>query len=457
MRRVGPLPLILIVAGCMTSTPVRTKAIAVGAAPTKSSGPTLSSVDNKSPSPTPANAASPSATAAPQPSATAKPTTKPSGTPTVAPTAQPTSNTPAPSSSVGGVVYNSDPLPSPTPTPVPVPPSAVGVSTYAGRGNQGFIDALAADSEFTQPYALAVQGSAAMFVGDRSGNRVRRIDLATRQVSTVAGSGVAGYHDGIGQQAQFKTMNALTLDAAGNVYVADAGNSVIRKIDMSDPGNPSVSTLAGIAGTPGKRDGAAGQALFSGPWCMTVVGRTLYVADAGNRCVRAIDLDSLNVSTFAGTGTAGTADGPAANATFTSPQGLAVDAASNFYISDAGTHVIRRIDWADGNHAVTTVAGRGSAGNVNADGTNAAFNTPRGVAVGSDGNLYVADTNNHVIRKIDLASAGRTVTTYAGTGTAGFFDGDVASAKFDTPVGLLWAAGGLCVADTNNFRVRLIQ
>jgi sugar lactone lactonase YvrE len=189
-----------------------------------------------------------------------------------------------------------------------------------------------------------------------------------------------------------------------------------------------------------------------------VVGRTLYVADAGNAQIRTVDLDAAMVGTYAGTGTAGGADGAAlTTASFTTPKGLALASGNTMYVADAGTHTIRRIDGPDPNHAVTTVAGKGALGFLDADGTNAAFNAPSGLVVGTDGNLYVADTGNHLIRRIDLASAGKTVTTWAGVGVAGFFDGPPSSAKFSTPVGLAWLGSGLVVADSGNFRVRQIQ
>lgn len=447
MRRLGSLPLVLIVAACTSNAPVRTKPIPVGASATKAAGPTLSSLGEPSPTPTPTTTATATptpGTPSAQPSASATPTPTPSATPTQS----------GSGSSIGGVVYHNEP---PQGTPPPVPPAAGSVSTYAGGASAGYVDAGAMDARFTSPYALAVQGTTAMYVADRGGYRIRRINLATRQVTTVAGSGVSGYRDAIGQQAQFGDVNGIALDANGMLYVADGSNNVIRKIDTSDLGTPNVTTLAGMQGAGGRRDGAGMQALFSNPWAMVVVGRTLYVADADNAQIRTVDLDAATVGTYAGTGTTGGADGAAlSTATFTTPRGLALASDHTMYVADAGNHTIRRIDGPDANHPVTTVAGKGSLGFLDADGTNAAFNAPSGLAMGTDGNLYVADTGNHLLRKVDLASSGKTVTTWAGIGLAGFLDGPRASAKFSSPVGLAWLGSGLAIADSGNFRVRLL-
>jgi sugar lactone lactonase YvrE len=286
-------------------------------------------------------------------------------------------------------------------------------------------------------------------LGDPSDGAVA-FDLAPPIFSTLAllAGSSAGYADGIGAQAKLDNPNGIAVDAAGNIYVADTGNALVRKVDV----NAVVTTLAGQQGQSSERDGTGTQATFDQPQGITVdPSGIVWVTDANAGTIRRIATGGV-VTTFAGNGN-GFADGTVANARFNQPRGIVADGAGNLYVSDAGNQLIRRIIVATG--TVSTLAGGvGQSGLVDGVGTAARFNQPRGLAV--DGTtLYVADSANSAIRAIALATAA--VTTLAGTGTPGPNDGVGTAAAFDNARGVaLDGLGDLYVADTNNSMVRKI-
>ena len=264
-------------------------------------------------------------------------------------------------------------------------------------------------------------------------------------VSTLAGSS-SGYAKGTGAAAQFAAPYAVARDGSGNVYVADSSNHRIRKVT---PGGV-VTTLAGT-NTAGYADGTAGAAQFNGPYGVAVDGAgNVYVADRFNNCIRKVTPDGV-VSTLAGQTTAGLADGNGAAASFSSPTGVAVDTSGNVYVADYSNNRIRKVTPTG---EVTTLAGN-YRGYVDGTGAAALFDGPYGVAVDGAGNAYVADQNNHCIRKITLAGE---VTTLAGLGgTSGYAEGNGAAAKFNYPRGVVVdSAGSVYVADTYNHRIRKI-
>ncbi len=266
------------------------------------------------------------------------------------------------------------------------------------------------------------------------------------QVSTFAGSGTAGSNDATGTLASFNYPAGVCADAAGNIYVADQSNNKIRKITPAGV----VTTFAGL-GANGFANGQGTAAAFLVPkgLCADAAGN-IYVADYGNHEIRKITPAGL-VTTFAGTGRIGNIDGPIISAKFSYPSGVCADAAGNIYVADTYNHKIRKITPAG---LVSTLAGTGSAGNIDGPATSAKFNYPSGVCVDASGNIYVADASNHKIRKITPSGA---VSTLAGTGSNGNNDGPGIAAKFYYPSGVcVDASGNIYVADAYNDKIRKI-
>jgi sugar lactone lactonase YvrE len=260
----------------------------------------------------------------------------------------------------------------------------------------------------------------------------------------------SGSLDGTGSAARLNGASGVATDSAGNVYVADTGNHTIRKITPAG----LVSTLAGTAGLSGSVDAAGAAARFNTPrGVATDSADNVYVADSGNNTIRKITPAGV-VSTLAGTaGSSGSTDAAGAAARFSVPDGVATDSAGNVYVADSGNHTIRKITAAG---AASTLAGTaGSPGSTDAAGPLARFNFPRGVATDSANNVYVADTNNHTIRKITPAGV---TSTLAGTaGSAGTIDGLGAAARFNAPNGVATdSANNVYVADTNNNTIRKV-
>lgn len=263
----------------------------------------------------------------------------------------------------------------------------------------------------------------------------------------------AGSADGTNSNAQFNQPCGVALDAAGNIYVADTGNSTIRKI-APDGTNWVVTTVAGLAGTPGNVDGTNSEARFNLPFGIAVDSAgTMYIADTYNNSIRRIAPSGTNwvVVTLAG--------GANTNEQFYYPQAVAVDSAGSVYIADSYGQRIRELTLVGTNWIVTTLAGLAGATGTN-DGTGAAarFNYPSGVAVDGAGNVYVADLRNFTIRQIKPVGTNWVVSTLAGLAWhAGSADGTNSSARFGGPVGItLDSLGNLYVGDYGNYTIRKI-
>jgi sugar lactone lactonase YvrE len=326
------------------------------------------------------------------------------------------------------------------------------VSTLAGTpGLGGRADGTGAAARFFYPAGIAVTSAGTVYVAD-TGNHTLRVVTAAGAVTTLAGAaGVSGIADGVGGEARFAYPYGVAVDSSGNLYIADHDNNTIRKMNPAG----GVTTLAGAAGISGSADGAGGAARFSGPAGVAVDGGgNVYVADAGNTSIRKISPNGT-VTTFAGvSGVAGSADGVGAAARFNAPQGIAVDNAGNIYIADTNNSTIRKVT-AGG--TVTTIAGvAGQNGSTDGPGGAARFNAPYAVAVDGGGNVYVADFRNATIRKITVATG--TVTTLAGfAGQVGCADGFAGAARFNQPYGVaVDGHGSVFVADTYNRAVREI-
>ncbi|HSR32545.1 MAG TPA: ABC transporter substrate-binding protein [Anaerolineae bacterium] len=369
----------------------------------------------------------------------------------------------------------------PKPTLEPVTSSflyvdGVTVSTLAGDGHWGHRDGPGAQARFVGLEGVAIDEQGSIYIAERFGNRIRRIS-PDGMVSTLAGTGVPGYAEGPAPSAQFNFPFGIAVDVAGNVYVADAFNHRIRVIHPGGAALPAppvptgtegslaegsssagtVSTLAGD-GEAGYRDGPALQARFDRPTgvALSATG-VLYVADAGNNRVRAISPDGI-VTTLAGSGERGFKDGPPDQAQFNGPQYITVDGDGNIYAADSisfelrGNHAIRRIT-PDG--IVTTVAGTGRPGRADGPAADAGFALPSGLDVDASGNLFVADEDNQRIRIITPQGM---VYTLAGIGTNGYADGAGSEAAFFFPHGVaLDGAGRLYVAESATSRIRVIQ
>jgi sugar lactone lactonase YvrE len=281
--------------------------------------------------------------------------------------------------------------------------------------------------------------------------------------SGIAGSTNNGSVDGVGTNAEFNSPQGLAVDANYNVYVADTVNSTIRKLAFTN-GNWQVSTIAGTPMNPGSADGTNGFAHFNNPKGIAVDQTTnVYVADTSNSTIRRLFPLGTNwvVSTVAGAaGTNGSTDGPNALARFNTPHGIAVDHNGNLYVADTVNDTIRKVTPISTNWVVSTIAG--SAGIIGTnDGTNslARFSSPKGIAVdGAGKNVYVADTTNDIIRKLSLVGTNWIVSTIAGlAGNPGSADGTNSDARFDDPAGItIDSAGNLYVADTVNNIIRKI-
>jgi sugar lactone lactonase YvrE len=317
--------------------------------------------------------------------------------------------------------------------------SAGAVTTIAGKaGMSGSEDGTGSAARFSSPAAIARDSAGNLYVTDTGNYTVRKITQAG-VVTTLAGSaGQKGAADGTGAAARFGVPIAVAVDNAGNVYVADmvdwsAPSGTIRKITPAGV----VTTLAGSAGQAGSADGQGQAARFFQPHGLTVdAAGTLYVADGGNHTVRKVS-SSGAVTTFAGqAGQSGSTDGAATAARFFSPQGMASDNAGNIYVGD-GFETLRKISPAG---VVSTLAGSGLSGSADGLGREAKFDELNGLALDGAGNVYVADAGNYAVRKVTPAGL---VSTVAGTARGLVSrDGSGAAARFFAPIGLAIDTGG---------------
>lgn len=288
-------------------------------------------------------------------------------------------------------------------------------------------------------------------IGTQLGGARQGVNLSLKNVvSTIAGkTGMAGAADGIGMRARFDAPKGITTDGV-NLYIADLNNHTIRKIDIA---SGMVTTIAGMAGKKGSSDGKGTVARFYRPCGITTDGSNLYVSDSNNHSVRQIVIETGVVTTLAGgVGEVGYVDGKGSQARFFIPEGITTDG-SNLYVADTHNHSVRKIELESA--IVTTLAGlSGAPGYLDDAGDKARFSYPKGIT--TDGcNLYVADFGNHRIRRIALAGAA--VSTLAGNvkeEDAAADQGELA--RFNYPSGIATDGRNLYVADTFNRTVRKI-
>ena len=338
------------------------------------------------------------------------------------------------------------------------------VSTLAGRaGSPGSDNGTNGAARFDFPFAVAAAANGRLFVTDVNNATIRQLTLSGTNwvVSTIAGSvGNSGNADGTNTVARFNGPLGAAADGSGNLLVADANSHTIRKLTLTGT-NWAVTTLAGQVDTPGSDDGTNRTALFNSPIGMAVDSSgNAYIADNGSHTIRKLTFVGTNrvVRTIAGrAGFAGSSDGTNDVARFNGPAGVAVDASGNVYVAEWGNSVIRRLSPLGTNWVVSTIAGwiGGSA-----DGTNrtAQFFQPYGIAVDTNGFVYVADAGNNTIRKLTPQGTNWVVTTIAGlAGGQGSADGTNIAARFSAPYpGAVDPAGNVYVADSENSTLRKI-
>lgn len=374
------------------------------------------------------------------------------------------------------------------------------VTTIAGDpGVPGTSDGTGTAARFQIPLGLAIDGNDVLYVTDNGAHTIRRVTTAGVVDTWAGGATLPGLVNATGTNARFSAPVGIIAEADGTLYVSDSNNGLIRKVSpaaevttfatlgsvpdasvelttpaglvrdgsgiftVADLGNHRLlsvsaagvaSTALGAAALPGATNATGAAARFDTPTAVAFAddGR-VFVADSGNNVIRVIATDGT-VSTLAGTaGESGFADGTGAEARFSIPTGIAVDTAGTAYVADSGNHVIRKITPAG---VVTTLAGAATfPGSQDGESTVARFFQPSGLAVDARGNVFVADAGNHAIRKVTPTG---TVTTLAGQlGISGSQDGTGTGARFSTPVGVAVAADGtVFVADQLNYAIRQV-
>jgi DNA-binding beta-propeller fold protein YncE len=318
------------------------------------------------------------------------------------------------------------------------------VTTLAGTGSSGSANGTGTSASFYNPQGITTDGTN-LYVADSMNNLIRKIVISTGVVTTVAGTGSSGSANGTGTSASFNNPNGITTDGT-NLYLAEIGNQLIRKIVIS---TGVVTTVAGT-GSSGSANGTGTSASFNQPNVITTDGTNLYVAELGNHLIRKIVISTGVVTTVAGTGSSGSANGTGTSASFNQPNGITTDG-TNLYVADFDNHLIRKIVISTG--VVTTVAGTGSSGSANGTGTSASFDRPQGIT--TDGTNLYADSMNNLIRKIVISTG--VVTTVAGTGSNGSANGTGTSASFSQPNGITTDGTNLYVADYLNHLIRKIE
>ena len=343
--------------------------------------------------------------------------------------------------------------------------SAATVTTLVGNGVAGF-----SDTQVNNPYGMAIGPDGGLYFCDRGNQRIRRLDLTTKKMTTIAGNGQRGY-TGDGGPATAATLaepHEILFDAAGDLYIAERDNHVIRKVNMK---TGIISTVAGTGEAGFSGDGGpAVRAQLRQPHSIFLDrDGTMLICDIGNHRIRRLHLDTGIIETWAGTGaTERTPDGsPVVGTPVTGPRAFIVSPAGDLYLALREGNAILRIDAAtktykriagtgevgfSGDHGPATSARFGGS----ATGGAARVAGPKALAYGPDDSLYIADTESHAIRKVDLKTG--IITTVLGTGQIG--DGpetDPLQCKLNRPHGVLYANGVLYVADSEAHRIRVLK
>jgi trimeric autotransporter adhesin len=343
------------------------------------------------------------------------------------------------------------------------------IHVYAGNGTLGFSgdSATATNASLNNPGGVAADGAGNIYIADTANNAIRRVVVSTGLIQTVAGHGGAACNfsgnGGSATNALMCTPAGIFVDGSGNFFIADTGNHVVREVVFAT-GN--IVTVAGIGTAGFSGDGGfAIQAQLRSPSSVYVdsIGN-IFIADTGNHCIREVPATGPNANkilTIAGIGTSAGYSGdpgPATAAQLNLPGSVYLDGFGNIYVADTGNHVIRKVTGGVGGN-ITTIAGNHAAGpgysGDNGSPTSAQLNGPRGVVVDPSGSLFIADTNNHVIREVAFGTnliqtvVGNHVAAFAGDG------GAPASASLHSPGAMaLDHLGGIFIADSANNRIR---
>jgi hypothetical protein len=340
------------------------------------------------------------------------------------------------------------------------------ITTVAGTGVKGYSGdgGLATAAQLNNPWGVATDTAGNLLIADRGNHRIRRVNIQSGIINTIAGTGLQGSNGdgGLATAAELSLPSNIALDSLNNLFIADQGNNRIRQV------NAQTGIITTVAGTGSQ--GCSGPTCFSGdggaaitaqlwrPWGVSWLG-VLNIADTENHRVRQVDAQTGIITTVAGTGHQGySGDGSAATgAQLFTPLAVAVDAGGNLFIADTQNHRIRRVDFLTG--VITTVAGNG-VGGFSGDGgpaTASALWNPSGVAIDGAGNLLIVDQFNNRIRLVNAQTG--IITTVAGTGVAGF-NGDnltATAAQLWNPSGItIDTVGNLLIVDSFNNRIRRV-
>ncbi len=320
------------------------------------------------------------------------------------------------------------------------------VSTAAGNGIAGNVNGIATNCELNAPYGLASDNDSCIYFADLQNHSIKKLNINTNIVSVIAGTGAAGYVDGIGSIARFNGPNSVSYKN-GFLYITEASGHKVRKLDLNN--NNTVTTVAG-SGIAGFQNGTVGNAKFNNPFSAYADNNgNVYVADYGNHCIRLVS--NGQVTTFAGTPTSsGNTNGANLSAKFNKPRNIIGDSNGDLYVADLLNNMIRKISGG----MVYTFSGSGAPSSIDGTANMGSYNLPSGISITNNGYFYVTDAGGYKLRKMDPTGA---ITTIAGNGTVGFIDGPGISAEFDGLGGVCYDIhGNIYIADANNNRIRKI-
>ncbi len=343
-----------------------------------------------------------------------------------------------------------------------LPLLAQSIRTLAGSGVAGFAGdgGPAAAAQIANPYGLETGPDGALYICEIDTHRVRRVDLKTGQISTAAGNGMQGYggDGGSALEANLNQPYEVRFDGEGNMYFVEMQNNVVRRVDRR---TGIISTVAGSGKRGFSGDGGpASQALLDRPHSIAFDSQgALYIADIGNHRIRRVDLKTGRIETFAGTGERKPApDGAPVDGTpLNGPRTMAFDRNGDMWLALREGNAVYRVDMK--NRTLHHVAGTGEQG-YSGDGgpaRQAKLSGPKGIAVGPDQAVYLADTESHTIRRIDPKTG--VIVTVAGDGTRHDGpDGDPLGCGLARPHGVFVGAdGAIYVGDSENHRVRVLR